>query len=129
MAAASAVLNDILNTMSKIFGQYKAKKFHRLSKNGLMVYRHGLSSVSYILIVQSRRFKSSHRRCSVIEGVLKNRLWHRCFLVNFAKFLRTPLLQITSGRLVLQVVNLLDIITYCFGWSIFEVYVYTALFG
>ena len=22
--------------------------------------------------------------------LLKNRLWHRCFLVNFAKFLRTP---------------------------------------
>ena len=27
----------------------------------------------------------------------KKRLWHRCFLVNFAKFLRTPSLQNTSG--------------------------------
>ena len=72
-------------------------------------------------------FRSSHRRCSVIKGVLrnfskfrgkhlsqilflnkvagllfnkvaglrpatllKNRLWHRCFPVDFAKFLRTP---------------------------------------
>ena len=26
-------------------------------------------------------------------------LWHRCFPVNFAKFLRTPLLQNTSGLL------------------------------
>ena len=30
------------------------------------------------------------------------RLWHRCFPVNFTKFLRTPFLQNTSGRLILQ---------------------------
>ena len=33
----------------------------------------------------------------------KKWLWHRCFPVNFAKFLRTPFLQNTSGRLVLLV--------------------------
>ena len=72
--------------------------------------------------------RSSHRRCSVRKGILKNfakftgkhlcqslffnkvtglrpatllkkRLWHRCFPVNFAKFLRTPFLQNTSGKL------------------------------
>ena len=32
----------------------------------------------------------------------KKRLWHRCFPVNFAKNLRTPVLQSTSGRLLLQ---------------------------
>ena len=37
------------------------------------------------------------RRCSVKKGLrpatsLKERLWHRCFPVNFAKFLRTPFL-------------------------------------
>ena len=70
--------------------------------------------------------RNSHRRCSVIKGVLrnfvkftekklyqslffnevtslrpatllKNRLWHRCFPVIFTKFLRTPILQNTSG--------------------------------
>ena len=75
--------------------------------------------------------RSSHRRCSARKGVLRNfalftgkhqcqrlffnkvaglrpvtlakkRLWHRCFSANFAKFLRTPLLQNTSGRLLLQ---------------------------
>ena len=30
--------------------------------------------------------------------ILKKRPWHRCFPVNFAKFLRTPFLQNTSGR-------------------------------
>ena len=29
------------------------------------------------------------------------RLWHKCFPVNFAKFLRTPFLQNTSGWLLL----------------------------
>ena len=29
--------------------------------------------------------------------LLKKSLWHRCFPVNFAKFLRTPFLQNTSG--------------------------------
>ena len=32
---------------------------------------------------------------------LKKRLWHRCFPVDFVKFLRTPFLQNTSGRLLL----------------------------
>ena len=31
----------------------------------------------------------------------KKRLWHRCFPVNFTKFLKTPFAQNTSGRLLL----------------------------
>ena len=34
--------------------------------------------------------------------LLKKRLWHRCFPVNFVKFLRTPFLQNTAGRLLLK---------------------------
>ena len=74
--------------------------------------------------------KSSHRRCSVRKGLLRNfakftgkqlcqilffnkvaglrsatllkkRLWHWCFPANFAKFLRIPFLQNTSRRLLL----------------------------
>ena len=33
-------------------------------------------------------------------ALLKMILWHRCFPVNFAKFLRTPFLQNTSRRLL-----------------------------
>ena len=70
--------------------------------------------------------KSNHRRCSVKKvflkisqnshlchspffnkvadlksaNLLKRRLWHSCFIVNFASFLRTPILQNTSGRLL-----------------------------
>ena len=78
---------------------------------------------------ESTLYRSSHRRCSVKKGVLRNfskclrlrpatllnkslwlrpatllkrSLWHRCFPVNFAKLLRTPFLQNTSGRLLLK---------------------------
>ena len=47
------------------------------------------------------QFKSEHENIIMsiefIEGNLKKRIWHRCFPVNFAKFLRTPFLQNTSG--------------------------------
>ena len=75
------------------------------------------------------RSRSSHQRCSIKKGVLRNvakftqkhlcqnlffnrvaslrpaillrkTLWHRCFPVNFVKYLRTPFLQNTSGRLL-----------------------------
>ena len=39
------------------------------------------------------------------ETLLKKKLWHRCFSVNFAKFLRTRFLQNTSGRLLLILVT------------------------
>ena len=38
--------------------------------------------------------------------LLKKRFWHRCFLVKFAKCLRTPFLQNTSGRLLLKFIVL-----------------------
>ena len=74
-----------------------------------------------VLWNKSVQRRSSHRRCSIKKGVLRNfakftgkhlcqrlffkktatllkkSLWHRCFLVNFEKFLRTPFLQNTSG--------------------------------
>ena len=36
------------------------------------------------------------------EVFYRKRLWHGCFPVNFMKFLRTPFLQNTSGRLLLK---------------------------
>ena len=37
-----------------------------------------------------------------LQALLKKKFWHRCFAVNFAKFLRTPFSQDTSGRLLLK---------------------------
>ena len=88
----------------------------------------------YLNVVISH-YRSSHRRWSIKKGLLKNfkeftgkrlcqilffnevagpglhpllkkRLRHRCFLrVNFPKFLRTPFLQNTSGRLFLSLAS------------------------
>ena len=48
--------------------------------------------------------------CNKVAGpatLLKKRLWHRCFPVNFVEFLRTPFLQNTTGRLLLEQKNVL----------------------
>ena len=91
-----------------------------------------LSLLQIDFLTPSTIYKSSHRRCSVRKGVLRNfakltgkhvcqslffssfrpeacsfikkGLWHRCFPVNFVKFLRTPFLQNTSGRLLLHLI-------------------------
>ena len=52
-------------------------------------------------------FRISHQRCSMKKDLrpatlLKKKLWHRCFPVNFAKFLKTLFLENTSGRLLLR---------------------------
>ena len=85
--------------------------------------------IFYLLTFCLAQNRSSHQRCSMKNGVLRNftkftgkhmcqslffntvaylspatllkkRLWHRYFPVNFAKFLRTPFLKNTSGRLL-----------------------------
>ena len=43
---------------------------------------------------------SQENTCAIVS-LLKKKLWHRCFPVSFAKFLRTPFLQNISGRLLL----------------------------
>ena len=43
-----------------------------------------------------------HGQSLFFDKVEKKRLWHRCFPVNFVKFLRTSLLQNTSGHLLLN---------------------------
>ena len=42
-------------------------------------------------------------KLQTLGNSIKKRFWHRCFPVNFAKFLRTTFLQNTSGRLLLIV--------------------------
>ena len=43
----------------------------------------------------------------LIQTLLKKRLWHRCFPVNFVKSLRTTFLQDTSGRLLTRVLYII----------------------
>ena len=52
-----------------------------------------------LLFVLKQSYICYYIICIVVP--LKNRLRHRCFPVNFVKFLRIPFLQNTSGRLLL----------------------------
>ena len=93
-------------------------------------YFNSYAQISHISF--SLNIKSIHKRCSIKYGVPENlakftgkhlsqnlsfnkvvtglkivtlwkkRFWHKCVPVNFPKFLRTPYLQNTSGRLLLK---------------------------
>ena len=47
--------------------------------------------------------ESTCSKVSFLKKKLKKRIWHRCFFVTFAKFLRTPFLKNASGQLLQQV--------------------------
>ena len=95
------------------------------------IFRRGTFFTLWRIIILQLIYRSSHQRCFVRKDVLRNftkltgkhlcqslffnkvadlkpatslkkRLCHRCFSVNFAKFLKTPFLQNTSGRLLLD---------------------------
>ena len=51
------------------------------------------------ILTNFAKFLGKHR--APPATLLKKRLWHRCFSVNFAKFLRTPFSQNTSRQLLL----------------------------
>ena len=55
---------------------------------------------------------SLENACARASFLKKRRLWHKFFPVNFAKFLRIPFLQNTSGRRIqnpLKIINTLSV--------------------
>ena len=106
---------------------------------------HGYVDIQKVLS-ETHTIKSSHRRCSIKKSLLKNfavftgkhlcqslffnnvadlfllnkRPWSRRFPIYFAKFLRTPFLQNTSGRLFLTI----SPVTYASVKRIASVYIY-----
>ena len=90
-----------------------------------------ITAIDLLSFIVLLTYRSSHQKCSMKEGILRNftkftgkhlcqslflnkvagltpatllkkRLWHRYFPVNFVKFLRTTFLQNTSQRLLLN---------------------------
>ena len=61
--------------------------------------RCSIKTWNYKMLLKTSQ-NSQENTCARVT-FLKRRLWHRCFSVNFAKFLRKPFLQNTSGRLLL----------------------------
>ena len=104
----------VIIKISAVFHCLSVGYFHS-SKTRNIYYKTVFFCVHFIYF----SFRSSHKRFSVKKGVLKSfensailqlleacnfikkRLWHRCFPVNFAIFLRTRFLQKTSRRLLL----------------------------
>ena len=60
----------------------------------------GVISKEVFLTISQNPQENTCARVSYLSNFTKKRLWHECFTVNFAKFLRTPFLQNTSGRLL-----------------------------
>ena len=58
--------------------------------------------VKYVKRKPKRLREKEFKRSLSPATLLKKRLWRRCLPVNFAKLLKTPFLQNTSGRLLLQ---------------------------
>ena len=99
----------------------------KVSRKGSIVYfeyQMLLNVIEFTLKVIRRYSRSSHQRCSIKNAVLqnfatftgkymywslflinfvKNRLQHKCFLVNIAKFLRIPTLKNICKRLFFKI--------------------------
>ena len=92
----------------KLAGAILSRK-ERLPKSEMNAALQKHSSVGVLWKQCSWKFRKIHRKTPVPESLfnkvvglkpatlLKKSLWHRCFSVNFAKFLRTASLQSTSG--------------------------------
>ena len=119
-AFASAIKNSQLLMFSKDY----------LSKKELIWFRSSHQRYS-IKLKNFAKFTGKHLYQSLFFNkvedlspatLLKQRLWHRCFPVNFRKFLRTPFLQNTSGRLLL-LVTILSFLHFAFWkknlWTLF----------
>ena len=63
------------------------------------------------------KFTGKHRSQS-LRLYLKRELWHRCFPVNFTKFLRAPFLRSNSGGcFCLKDLIFTDLLTVTFFWK------------
>ena len=93
-----AVIRDLTDTELKIFHFTRQKQPPEVFCNKKSVLRN-IAKFTGKYLCQSLFFNKVAGLRPVT--LLKKRLWHRYFPVNFAKFLRTSFLQNTSGRLLL----------------------------
>ena len=93
------------------------------SSSSLLLLRSSRPEVFYkkVVLRNFAKFTRKHLRQRVffnkVAGLrlfIKKGLWHRCFLVNFAKFLRTPFVTEHMWWLLLNTVNISDV---CFWFK------------
>ena len=61
---------------------------------------HPRSSSPEVLFKISQNLQENRLQQASGCNFIKKRLWHRCFPVDFANFLKTPFLQNTSGQML-----------------------------
>ena len=75
-----------------------------VSYTHLYSFRNNLPEVFFVRKCY-KKFTEKHLHWSLITnkvtGLMKKKLWYRYFPMNFAKFLRAPILRNTSGQLLL----------------------------
>ena len=80
---------------------------HKLNVHKLCTFRssHQMCCMKkvFLEILQNLRKTAVHSLFISPATLLKKIPWHRCFSGNFAKFLRTPFLESTFGRLLMYV--------------------------
>ena len=70
--------------------------------NAIIIIRSSTISVLQKEVCLKNLQNSQENTCARVSILLKKKLRHRCFPVNFAKFLKTPFLKNTSGQLLLN---------------------------
>ena len=106
-------------TLKVIFEKFFSNIFSQTFSLGFSVVTpvcrssHSRCSIKKVLLEVSQNWQENTcARVSFLitlqawDFIIKKRLYHRCFPVNFVKFRRTPFLQNTSGLLVLYLWNL-----------------------
>ena len=63
-----------------------------------------------LLEISQNSQENTYARVSIL---IKKRLWHRCFPVKFAKFLRTPFLTEHLQWLLLKAPNFISVARFC----------------
>ena len=87
---------------SKIFYSWYAHEYVRISGWEIFVFIEAVVQRCSVIKVLFTSTRVSFLIKLQPATLLKKRLWHRCFSVTFAKFLRTFFLENTFGRLLLE---------------------------
>ena len=80
---------------------FNSSIFNFLTKNGRTIKLMKAFKITAFLVYKNLGLSNLGYERNEIDYEMDSHLWHRCLLVNFVKFLRTPFLQNTSGRLLL----------------------------
>ena len=84
-------------------GSFNKKKYlpvSKLSTSSILLLLLKLNLVNLYKTVNQKYYTCAW--CLRPATLFKKKIWHRCFPVNFVKFLRTPILKNTSGRQLLH---------------------------